>query len=289
MPTAEHPAEHLSDVNDPSVQGYATSQPETLTEAATKVSAPAAVPSQDVGQHRIEPTETRRAEVSANIGSRDETLPSNQSVVEKPKPKLVYGIASLGLILVIVAIWFAFNRSPTQSSAPDSSATVSKSENIGQPEPSALPSTGPEPKSSSNTIVKDNSSGKIEVPRDARSELSKRLNDWIAATNARDVNQQMSFYAPALNAFYQKRDVSIAAVRAEKSRLFAQISSINVHISEPEIRISDDGQTAITRFHKSWNYTGIQSSSGEVIQELGWRRSESGWKIVSERDVQIIR
>jgi ketosteroid isomerase-like protein len=111
----------------------------------------------------------------------------------------------------------------------------------------------------------------------------------VAATNARDVNRQISFYAPSLFAFYQKRDVSIAAVRAEKSRLFAQITSIDIQIGEPEIRISDDARTATTRFRKSWNYSGAQTSSGEVIQELGWRKTETGWKITSERDLQIIR
>jgi hypothetical protein len=78
-------------------------------------------------------------------------------------------------------------------------------------------------------------------------------------------------------------------VRAEKSRLFSQISSIDVKASSPEIRVSDDGRNAVMRFHKRWSFVGAQSSSGEVVQELGWRKTDAGWKIVSERDVQVIR
>jgi serine/threonine protein kinase len=287
-PTAEHPSENLLGLNDPSVQGYALPRPETATELATKVSEPTAHPFESDRQSSIEPVETRRAGAPASIGSRDDTLPSSPSS-EKRRPKSVYALASFGLILVIVVVWFAFSRSSTQTSANNNSATVSERETAGQSRPSAPPLINSEPKRNSNAVNNNNSSNTKDAPRDARAELSTALNEWIAATNARDVNRQMSFYAPTLSVFYQKRAVSQAAVRAEKSRLFAQINSIDVHINAPEIRISDDGRTATMRFHKSWNFVGPQSSSGEVVQELGWRKIESGWKIYSERDVQVIR
>ncbi|MDT5061101.1 MAG: hypothetical protein QOH63_1560 [Acidobacteriota bacterium] len=287
-PTAEHSSENRLGLNDPSVQGYALPHPETVTELATKVSEPIAHQYESDKQGEIEPTEPGRVDAPASIGSRDDTLPSNRSS-EKRRPKIVYVIASFGLVLVIVAVWFAFSRSTTQTSANNNSATVSERETAGQPEPGDAPSINSQPKNNSNAANISNSSNTKEAPKDARAELSKMLEEWIAATNARDVNRQMSFYAPALSVFYQKRGVSQAAVRAEKFRLFAQINSINVHTSAPEIRISDDERTATMRFHKSWNYAGAQSSSGEVVQELGWRKTESGWKIISERDVQVIR
>jgi serine/threonine protein kinase len=286
-PTAEHTPDNLPGLNDPSVQGYELAPSQTLPEPVPETTS-SAHSSNDGRQTRIEPLETGSAVPPPFIGLRDETLPTKQSS-GKRNPKLVYAIASMGLMLVILVVWFAFSRSATQPSAQDNSAPVAKRAPVAQPEPSASASISSEPKSSSNTAKNDNPSNRKEAPGDARSELSAMLADWIAATNSRDVNRQMSFYAPTLDAFYQKREVQQADVRAEKSRLFAQISSIDVHISNPEIRISDDGRTAMTRFHKSWNYVGAQSSSGEVIQELGWRKTESGWKIISERDVQVIR
>lgn len=43
------------------------------------------------------------------------------------------------------------------------------------------------------------------------------------------------------------------------------------------------------RFRKSWDFKGAQPGSGEVVQELRWRKFDTGWKIVSERDMQVIR
>jgi serine/threonine protein kinase len=125
--------------------------------------------------------------------------------------------------------------------------------------------------------------------RDTVTELRSQLNGWIAATNARDVERQLSFYAPTLEAFYLQRGVSRQSVRAEKTRLLSQVSEVDVRAGEPEINLSNDGRTATMRFRKSWDFKGAQSSSGEVIQELRWSKTDSGWKITSERDVQVIR
>lgn len=59
---------------------------------------------------------------------------------------------------------------------------------------------------------------------DASSEadmLRNALDDWISATNSRDIERQMSFYGPQLDAFYLTRNTPKAAVRNEKrARLF---------------------------------------------------------------------
>jgi ketosteroid isomerase-like protein len=115
------------------------------------------------------------------------------------------------------------------------------------------------------------------------------LTDWITATNSRDIEKQMTFYAPTLSAFYQRRNTTHVSVRAEKMRLLAQTDGIEVRTSEPEIQVSSDEQTAVMRFHKSWSFRGNRPESGEVIQELRWKKIASDWKIVSERDVEVIR
>lgn len=121
---------------------------------------------------------------------------------------------------------------------------------------------------------------------DTRAELRASLNEWIAATNARDVGKQMTFYAPNVEAFYLSRNASRAAVREEKSRLFSHARAVDVRASEPEIRLSSDGSKAVMRFRKRYQ---IDERGGEVLQELRWRRTPSGWRIVSERDLQVIQ
>lgn len=128
------------------------------------------------------------------------------------------------------------------------------------------------------------------LPSDESAVLKDALNEWIAATNGRDVLKQMSFYAPVLTAFYRLRNVSIRAVRAEKERLAAQPGIINIQIGQPEITFSRDGRFANMRFHKSYLIgSGSKSRRGEVVQELIWEKIGEVWKIVSERDVQVVR
>ncbi len=132
----------------------------------------------------------------------------------------------------------------------------------------------------------DSQGEEVQAGPDTRAELRTALDEWIAATNARDVAGQMRFYAPNVEAFYLSRNASRAAVREEKSRLFAQARAVDVRASEPDIRLSRDGRTAVMRFRKRYR---IDERGGEVFQELRWRRTGAGWRIVGERDLRVIQ
>jgi ketosteroid isomerase-like protein len=119
-----------------------------------------------------------------------------------------------------------------------------------------------------------------------RTELRAALKGWLAATNARDVNGQMNFYAPSVDAFYLSRNASRESVRAEKARVFSQARAVEVTASDPDIRLARDGRTAVMRFRKRYQ---IDGRGGEVLQELRWRRTASGWRIVGERDLRVLQ
>jgi ketosteroid isomerase-like protein len=126
--------------------------------------------------------------------------------------------------------------------------------------------------------------------REEAARLRDALDDWIAATNARDIERQMTYYLPTLTAYYLKRTVPRAAVRAEKERVFARARTIDIHAAEPEILFTDGGRTAVMRFRKSYVIAGgHEDRRGEVIQELRWQRTSAGWRINSERDVKVLR
>jgi ketosteroid isomerase-like protein len=137
------------------------------------------------------------------------------------------------------------------------------------------------------------SSARIGAARDAGGwaiALRSALDEWVRATNERDIARQMEFYAPTLEAFYLTRNVPRAAVRTEKQRVFARASAIDVRAEAPEIVLGDAGRTAVMRFRKQYEIAnGAQSRRGEVVQELRWRRTPAGWKITSERDVRVLR
>lgn len=135
-----------------------------------------------------------------------------------------------------------------------------------------------------------NESASVGTELEAANVLRATLDEWVAATNARDIRKQMTFYTTTLQAFYLQRNVPREAVRAEKVRVFEHAKKIDVSAEEPEILFRQAGGIAIMRFRKRYDIEGgAQSRRGEVVQELRWQRTGNGWKIFSERDVRVIR
>ena len=155
----------------------------------------------------------------------------------------------------------------------------------GEPLPRATPTPDPTIASAPSTT------GDATTPRvEAAFFLRRALEEWIAATNARDIDRQMSFYPPVLRAFYLTRNAPRAAVRAEKERVFLRARTIDVRAAALELILQDANRAAVMRFRKSYVIEGGgQNRRGEVIQELRWQRTPQGWKIFSERDVRVIR
>jgi ketosteroid isomerase-like protein len=119
--------------------------------------------------------------------------------------------------------------------------------------------------------------------------LTTALGDWAAATNNRDIGKLMGFYSPELSTFYKLRKASSSTVRREKLRLFAEGQILNIRVSELAIKYSGKPPKATVRFRKNYTTGGRQTRPAGVIQELVWQKTSDGWKIVSERDVQIIK
>jgi len=125
---------------------------------------------------------------------------------------------------------------------------------------------------------------------DSRRSLQGALDSWIASTNARDIDQQMQWYGRRVNAFYLTRNASRRDVRAEKAQLFGRADTVEVRAGEPEIKFGSDGKTATMRFRKDYTIAGgRQNRRGAVLQELRWRLTGNGWKIISERDLRVLR
>ncbi len=181
-----------------------------------------------------------------------------------------------------------------------SPATVSKRENQSREETPATGNAAQQNESTKNQTARENpaatesergstGSGVVSADSNARTELSTSLDRWITATNSRNVDQQMNYYAPKLNAYYRTRNASPESVRAEKKRIFERADQVDIQTGKPEIIVSPDGKTATMRFRKKYAIKqGQQSRNGEVIQELQWVKSGSDWRIVSERDVKVI-
>jgi hypothetical protein len=158
--------------------------------------------------------------------------------------------------------------SPTVSVSATVSPSISRAPSARRPAPESASASG--------------STSSADVLRGA-------LNEWISATNSRDIEKQMSFYLPRLKAYYLTRNISRDFVREEKARVFERASVIDIRAEEPEIIFQDGGRTAIMRYRKKYRIeNGRQSRRGEVIQELRWQRAGEEWRIFSERDIRVL-
>ncbi len=257
----------------------------------------------DVGITTIKRAVPLQTEViAANAVSKNGLKISNQDfdetlIASKPRPRrsplVLVGIA-IAILVGIGILWVA-TRSETSTQSEPLTASPSGTSATKSARPSGVSSEGLE--KADNELKAPEGAGVVsgEIGSDvdseqARSEITSALNEWVAATNERDIDKQMTFYTPAVDVFYRTRNVPNSAVRAEKERLFDQADKIEVEVGEPQFEISEDGQRATTRFRKRYVIEGPQNNRrGEVLQELNWLKTANGWRITGERDVRVIR
>lgn len=239
-----------------------------------------------------------------NTGSREVVAPetlrrSSPSEAHLSRRKLPYLPVLLGLAVLIalasgVLIWLAREQQQKQGRAAAEAL----------PAPTVVLRSEPG-QSPSDRIDEPMRSNEAKVPQDASleartvvgpagdnesQELRQALSGWVTATNARDTDALMSFYAPKLERYYLRKNFTRAQVRTDKRRLDELASLEAVRVGPPDLTVSPDGRTAQMSFRKEY---GVENSKikrrGEVVQELRWIKMDDGWKITSERDLRVIR
>jgi hypothetical protein len=120
--------------------------------------------------------------------------------------------------------------------------------------------------------------------------LRTALNDWVAATNARDLEKLLKFYNSKIEVFYRARNVTPEFVREDKADSFERAEVLEVSAGKPEITVNSDEQSATMRFRKEYFIkVNGRERRGRVLQVLEWKLTDEGWKIVGERDQRILR
>jgi ketosteroid isomerase-like protein len=176
---------------------------------------------------------------------------------------------------------------PTES-AP-AAQTASEAQPVEEAPLTSAPEAALEQEAEASEIAEEVNSREAR-PAETQAALRSALGEWLAATNARDLGKQLSFYRPTMNAFYRRRNASLAEVRADRARVFENARSIDVRAESPIIHVSQDGQSATMRFIKRYSIVGGgEDRNGEVVQELRWQRINGQWRIVSERDIKVVR
>jgi hypothetical protein len=112
---------------------------------------------------------------------------------------------------------------------------------------------------------------------------------WLDAQRRADLDAQMRFYPSRVPVFYHARDVERRVVRAEKARGLGSAPAVELGAGEPVVDVEVPDARARARFRKrSVVHPPHVRRRGEVLQELRWVKAADGWKIVGEREVEVL-
>lgn len=121
----------------------------------------------------------------------------------------------------------------------------------------------------------------------AKSDVMSALNGWAAATNARDLNAHMSYYADNLSVYYNHTNVSKDFVRSSRAPAFTKYSTLNVQLNNVQVSIDSSESTSSATFTKTWDFNGKRRSTGSTQQRILLTKVGGRWVITGEEDQKI--
>jgi serine/threonine-protein kinase len=195
---------------------------------------------------------------------------------------LVFGSFALAALLTLLLYaWLSPSNEVATNANVDNAPSPVVTPTAQAATPTAMPSPSPQPSVPQTATV---------AAEKERAALRSSVDSWLGAHNGRNLTQVTNFYMPTVSVFYLTENTTRAAVRAEKARLFQEPGMSIRRSGDPQITFGQDGNTATTVFRKSYTRGGAsQQQSGEVLQEIIWQKTNRGWKIISERDLRVIR
>ncbi|MGI9107016.1 MAG: protein kinase domain-containing protein [Pyrinomonadaceae bacterium] len=215
---------------------------------------------------------------------------SSFEVEQRARPRFPFLIlGGLAVLTLFGGLYFTFRR-PSATQQRVANANVTSSPVVAAPSVQGQATTATPDAIMPDPTPQPSVEKFLLAPEQERAALRSSIDNWVAAHNSRNLSVVSDFYMPNVSSFYLKQNASRAAVRAEKSRLFAESDLSITRTSDPQITFGRDGRTATMIFRKSYRRGGTaQPQSGEVLQEIIWQKTERGWKIIGERDLRVLR
>ena len=116
------------------------------------------------------------------------------------------------------------------------------------------------------------------------------MSAWTESFKEKDLARQVDCYAPVLETYFLRHKVPRDFVQANKSKAFEAIKDVRTfEIGDVTLEFTSSA-TAIVKFRKKWD-TGLRSGktyAGEEIEQLQLANLDGDWKIVSEKELQVL-
>jgi serine/threonine protein kinase len=123
-----------------------------------------------------------------------------------------------------------------------------------------------------------------EDPASERREVSGLIDRWVDSMRNRDVQRQTACYAPVVDEFFGRRNVSVNDVRRAKEKTFENADEAR-EFSIDDVRFERlDTDRATVSFLKIWNFPG-RPFIASAREEMVVRRVGDEWKIAGEREL----
>jgi ketosteroid isomerase-like protein len=131
------------------------------------------------------------------------------------------------------------------------------------------------------------------VQENKEQDIRDAVDSWANAFRARDIDRLADCYAPKVEQFFRKKNVSRSWIHDSFQASFGKMENIYTYdISNLRVEFFD-GSTprATAAYNKEWDTSQIDGKrfSGEEIERLTFEKTDEGWKIVREDELQVIR
>jgi hypothetical protein len=139
------------------------------------------------------------------------------------------------------------------------------------------------PATTANQVESLSPGPSMPADESTRAEINSLLRRWIDSLEARNLDEQMSCYAPQLTTYFLKHNVPQSEIRLDKERFLARYPSIrSITISNLQVTGSDRPEAT---FLKRWDFGGGKSDwHGQVISHLSFTKENGRWVISAERE-----
>ena len=229
---------------------------------------------------------------------RDTNPVTEQAITSQPKTRStasVVGLTALATVLLLalggLSAWLLLKDKTDNTQRNDNAVNVNAprgSENQNNALPNgntrpvyntnATPSPSPTPTPTSTPPLNTSTEEK---------EVRAALNGWLSSFRARDIEEYMAHYASVLDAYYLARNVSAERVRVDKERAFAKYSTIEVWLSNIQVRVDPSGERAVAIFNKSYRFSGAGANPyvGSGLNRFTFKKIGGQWRITGEEDL----